>query len=42
MSENKTNFIIAVRGIKMLKSKKLNFTDVTALDNSNNKIILRM
>jgi len=43
MSENKTNFIIAVRGYKNVKKQKSsNFTDVTALDNSNNKVLLRM
>jgi len=43
MSENKTNFIIAVRGYKNVKKQKnANFTDVTALDNLNNKVLLRM
>jgi hypothetical protein len=43
MSENKTNFIIAVRGYKnVTKQKNANFTDVTALDNLNNKVLLRM
>ena len=43
MSENKTNFIIAIRGYKVVKKEKsANFTDVTALDNSNNKVLLRI
>lgn len=43
MSENQTNFIIAVRGYKSVqKQKNSNFTDVTALDNSNNKVLLRI
>ena len=43
MSENKTNFIIAVRGYKnVTRQKNGNFTDVTALDNLNNKVLLRM
>jgi len=43
MSENKANLIIAVRGYKMVKKQK-NFqcTDVTALDNLNNKVLLRI
>jgi len=43
MSENKTNFIIAVRGYKSVKKEKNeNCTDVTALDNLNNKVLLRI
>lgn len=43
MSENKTNFIIAVRGYKKVsKEKNANFTDVTALDNLNSKVLLRV
>lgn len=43
MSEYKTNFIMAVRGYKSVnKQKNANFTDVTALDNSNNKVLLRI
>jgi len=43
MSENKTNFIMAVRGYKSVKRQKnANFTDVTALDSSNNKVLLRI
>ncbi|MDR0373916.1 MAG: hypothetical protein LBI79_10315 [Nitrososphaerota archaeon] len=43
MSENKTNFIMAVRGYKSVKRQKnANFTDVTALDRSNNKVLLRI
>ena len=43
MSENKTNLIIAVRGYKSVKKQKnANFTDLTALDNSNNKVLLRI
>ena len=41
--ENKTNFIIAVRGYKNIKKQKnANYTDVTALDNLNNKVLLRI
>jgi hypothetical protein len=40
--ENKTNFIIAVRGYKNVrKQKTANYTDVTALDNLNKKVLLR-
>jgi hypothetical protein len=43
MSENKTNFIMAVRGYKSIKRQQnSNFTDVTALDTSNNKVLLRI
>ncbi len=43
MSENKSNLIMAVRGYKSVKKQKnANFTDVTALDNSNNKVLLRI
>ncbi len=43
MSENKTNFIMAVRGYKSIKRQQnANFTDLTALDNSNNKVLLRI
>jgi hypothetical protein len=43
MSENKTNLIMAVRGYKRIKrEKKANCTDVTALDNLNNKVLLRI
>jgi hypothetical protein len=43
MSENKTNLIIAVRGYKSIKKEKTaNCTDVTALDNLNNKVLLRI
>ena len=43
MSANKTNFIIAVRGYKTVnKQYNSNFTDITALDTSNNKVLLRI
>jgi hypothetical protein len=43
MSVNKTNFIMAVRGYKSIKRQQnANFTDITALDNSNNKVLLRI
>jgi hypothetical protein len=43
MSEIKTNFIMAVRGYKTVKKlKNANFTDVTAMDDSNNKVLLRI
>jgi len=43
MSENKINFIMAVRGYKSVKKQKnANVTDVTALDRSNNKVLLRI
>ncbi|MGD6807606.1 MAG: hypothetical protein ACQCN4_11680 [Candidatus Bathyarchaeia archaeon] len=41
--ENKTNFIIAVRGYKKTgQQKRANCTDITALDNMNNKVLLRI
>jgi hypothetical protein len=41
--ENKTNFIIAVRGYKKVnKQKNANCTDITAMDNLNNKVLLRI
>ena len=41
--ENKTNFIIAVNGYKIVKKEKnADFTDVTASDNWNKKVLLRM
>ena len=41
--ENKTNVIMAVRGYKTVKKEKnANFTDVTALDNLNKKVLLRI
>jgi hypothetical protein len=43
MSENKTNLIMAVRGYKRIKKEKnANLTDITALDNSNNRVLLRI
>ena len=43
MSENKTNLVIAVRGYKTVKKQKnIHCTDVTALDNLNNKVLLRV
>jgi hypothetical protein len=40
--ENKTNFIIAVNGYKVVKKdRNANFTDVAALDNLNKKVLLR-
>jgi hypothetical protein len=43
LSEDKTNFIIAVRGYKDIKKQKnANCTDVTALDNLNNRVLLRI
>lgn len=40
---NKTNLIVAVNGYKILKKEtKANFTDVSAVDNLNNKVLLRM
>jgi len=43
MSESKINFIIAVRGYKnVTRQKNANFTDVTALDTLNNKVLLRI
>ena len=43
MSENKTNLIMAVRGYKnATKQKSANFTDITASDNLNNKVLLRI
>lgn len=42
-SENKTNLVIAVRGYKTVKKQKnVHCTDVTALDNLNNKVLLRI
>jgi hypothetical protein len=42
MSQNKTNFIMAVRGYKNVKKEKTaNFTDVTAVDSLNRKVLLR-
>ena len=41
--ENKTNFIIAVNGYKIVKKdKNADFTDVTVSDNLNKKVLLRM
>jgi hypothetical protein len=41
-SEEKTNFIIAIRNYKRTKSRKgSNFTDITALDAANEKVLLR-
>jgi hypothetical protein len=41
--ENKSNFIIAVRGYKNIKKQKnASCTDVTAIDNLNNKVLLRI
>jgi len=41
--ENKTNFIIAVRGYKIVKKEaKANYTDVTVSDSLNNKVLLRI
>jgi len=41
--ENKTNFIIAVNGYKIVKKEKtVDFTDLTALDNLNKKVLLRV
>jgi hypothetical protein len=43
MSENKTNFTMAVRGYKSVKRhQNANSTEITALDNSNNKVLLRI
>src|SRR5208337_1442253 len=40
---NKTNFIIAVNGYKIVKKEtNANFTDVSALDNLNQKVLLRI
>ncbi len=40
--ENKTNFIIAVNGYKLVKKEKnADFTDVTVTDNLNKKVLLR-
>lgn len=42
MSQTKTNFIIAVRGYKIInKQRSGTATDIVALDNSNNKVLLR-
>jgi hypothetical protein len=41
--ENKTNFIIAVRGYTVVKKEtKKNYTDVTAMDSLNKKVLLRV
>ena len=41
--ENKTNFIVAVRGYTVVKKEtKANCTDVTATDTLNNKVLLRI
>jgi hypothetical protein len=41
--ENKTNFIVAVRGYKIVKKEtKANCTDVIATDTLNNKVLLRI
>lgn len=41
--ENKTNFIMAIRGYKRVKKEqKGNYTDVTATDDLNNKVLLRV
>jgi hypothetical protein len=43
MSEIKTNFIMAVRGYKTVKKQKnANFTDVEAVDDCSNKVLLRI
>jgi len=43
MSEIKTNFVMAVRGYKTVKKQKnANLTDLTAVDESNNKVLLRI
>jgi hypothetical protein len=43
MSENRTNFIMAVRGYKTVKKqKKQNFTDITAVDVGSSKVMLRI
>ena len=43
MSENKANLIMAVRGYKTVKKQKNpNGTDFTALDQLNNKVLLRI
>jgi hypothetical protein len=42
MSETKTNFIIAVRGYKVINKQRSGIaTDIVAVDNSNNKVLLR-
>jgi hypothetical protein len=42
MSQTKTSFIIAVRGYKIInKQRSGTATDIVALDNSNNKVLLR-
>jgi hypothetical protein len=42
MSETKTNFILAVRGYKIIKKQRTgNCIDIVALDNSNNTVLLR-
>ncbi len=41
--ENKTNFVIAVQGYKRVKKEKTaNFTDVTAIDALDKKVLLRI
>ncbi len=41
--ENKANLIVAVNGYKILKKEtNANFTDVSAVDNSNKKALLRI
>jgi len=43
LSENKVNFIIAVRGYTSVKKEKKSFgTDVSALDNLNKKVLMRI
>jgi len=43
MSENKTNIIMAIRGYKRIKKEiNANTTDITALDSSDNKVLLRI
>jgi hypothetical protein len=42
MSETKTNFIMAVRGYKVIKKQRTgSCTDIIAVDNSDNKVFLR-
>ena len=43
MSENRINFVIAVRGYKNVKKdKNEKFTDITAVDSLNNNVLLRV
>ena len=43
MSENRINFVIAVRGYKNVKKQKNEkFTDITAIDCLNNNVLLRV